>query len=74
VRIGFGGLVVSVFSCLTKIVVLHPVSMPSIKGPLAACMVIMPPLPKHGSVASRYDSYVIFCSLWTLGFIFGIAF
>jgi hypothetical protein len=74
VRIGLGGLVVGVFSCLTKIVVFHPVSMPLIKGPLAACTVITPPLPKHGSVSSRYDSYVIFCSLETLGFIFGIDF
>jgi hypothetical protein len=74
VRIGFGGLVIGVFSCLTKIVALRPVSMASIKGPLTAWMVITPPLLKHGSVSSRYNSYVIFCSLGTLGFIIGIAF
>jgi hypothetical protein len=74
VRIGLGGLVVGAFSCLTKIVVLRPVSMPSIKGPLVTWMVITPPLPKHGSVSSRYKSYVIFCSLGTLGFTAGIAF
>jgi hypothetical protein len=74
VRIGLGGLVVGAFSLLTKIVALCPVSMPSIKGPLVAWTVITPPLPMHGSVSSRYNSYVIFCSLGTLGFIVFIAF
>jgi hypothetical protein len=73
-RIGFGGLVVGAFSRLTKIVALRPVSMQSIKGPLAARTVITPPLPKHGSVSSRNNSYIIFCSLGTLAFIVGIAF